>query len=130
MRLQITGDFAAESGLEEVILTLTRTSYFKYFQEKSYGEGLLGFSVILMCQEPSLGLKQRIKHSKAEKKIYMDIMLDLNEYKNATPSWRLENVLDRIFKEAPGVISKYKLEAFNAELFLNDASQYFRSKLS
>jgi hypothetical protein len=100
-----------------------------HFESISYGNGLTGVCIVLMCQDQSLGLKKRIRHSKKDKKIYMDIMLNLDEYITATPDWRVQNTINKILNEMPAIIRKYKIKEFDTEQFISDVTNWFTGHL-
>ncbi|TCV78148.1 hypothetical protein [Sulfurirhabdus autotrophica] len=120
MRLNILGDFDSESGVGQVLDALSDSGYRSYFQEKVYGTGLIGVTVIMMCQDPKLKLKRRVRLSKTDRKLYIDIMLDLLEMKGATPNKRKRIVVERLSKEVPEIVSKYKMDDFDGARFLDD----------
>lgn len=73
MRFFITCDSFVEAQVEKVIDRIDDTGYKRYFSEQNYGNSLEGVTVVLMCQDPSLNLKQRIRFSRREKKVYIAI---------------------------------------------------------
>lgn len=79
-RFNILADFCWESEVDKVLDRLSAIEYRRFFVEQYYGSSLEGITVVLMCQNPDLNLKQRIRFSKKEKKIYLDLMLDLNQF--------------------------------------------------
>ena len=87
---------------------------------KDYGVGLLGVVIVLMCQDPNLSLKKRVSFAKKEKKVYLDIMLDLDQMKQASPEVRKRIVTDRLAEEVPGVLHKYAIPDFDEARFLAD----------
>jgi vacuolar-type H+-ATPase subunit F/Vma7 len=120
MRLNILADSHWESNLDKVLNDLSNFEFRRHFEALNYGAGLHGVTVVFMCQDPALNLKRRIRHSKKESKLYMDIMLDLPTMKAASPEERKRLVAQRLFDEVPEVLSGYKIpdfdkEAFNAE---------------
>jgi hypothetical protein len=78
-----------------------------------------------MCHEPSLNLKQRIRLSKKEKIIYVDIMLDYTLFMKIDQNKRNEIVISKIKNEIPPIISKYKFEDFDLLRFENDLNNIF-----
>jgi len=50
----------------------------------------------------------------------MDIMLDLDEMKSATPETRRRIIVQRLAKEVAEVVSKYDIVDFNRERFLDE----------
>lgn len=127
MRFNILSDTFWESKVEEALEELAKLGYFEYFGEQSYGEGLLGVTVLFMCQDPSLNLKRRIRLSKGERKLYMDIMLDLATMKAADPLGRKKIIVHALRKEVPEVMSKYKIADFDSSRFIADLDNWIES---
>ena len=81
MRFNILSDADWDSKIDKVLDTFSDFGYRRLFEEKNYGDSLYGITVVFMCRNTEYNFKQRIKYSKKEKKIYLDIMLDLNQFK-------------------------------------------------
>ncbi|QIF04955.1 hypothetical protein [Roseimicrobium sp. ORNL1] len=92
----------------------------KHFAPKNYGEGLSEIVVVLMCQDSALNLKRRLRYSRKESKVYMDIMLDLPAMSAATPEARKQEVMQRLFDEVPEVLERYRIPDFDREVFVAD----------
>ncbi|MGN6646690.1 MAG: hypothetical protein ACTHJT_09170 [Cytophaga sp.] len=123
-RFNILADFYWETHIDKVLDALSDLGYRKYFSEQYYGSSLEGLTVVLMCQDPKLNLKKRIRLSKNEKKIYLDIMLDLTHFIAITPKEREKIVVDKLISEVPPIISKYKLEDFDLVKFEKDLKNW------
>ena len=108
MRFFITCDSFWEAQVDKVIDRIDDTGYKRYFSEQDYGISLEGITVVLMCQAPNLNLKQRIRLSKKEKKIYLDIMLDLPHFLEIDQKEREKIIVDKLIAELPPIIVKYK----------------------
>lgn len=67
MKLFTSSDAHWESGLGQVLDELTGYKFRQHFDERDYGSGLTGLSVIFMCRDPVYYFKRRIKFSKKEK---------------------------------------------------------------
>lgn len=119
-RFNILADFYWESKIDKVLDTLSETAYRHFFSEQYYGSSLNGITVVLMCQDPNLKLKQRVKLSKKEKKIYLDIILDLNRFLQIDQKEREKIVVEKLIDEVPAIIRKYKLEDFDLQKFESD----------
>jgi vacuolar-type H+-ATPase subunit F/Vma7 len=126
MHFRITGDTDVAAGIAPIVIDLSGPTR-QHFLSKSYGMGLLGIGIVLMCQDPELSLKRRIRHSKKESKLYMDIMLDLPTMKVASPEDRKRIVAQRLFDEVPKVLSGYKIPDFDKEVFAADLRQWITS---
>ncbi len=127
MKLNILGDTHWESKVDQLIDALTELDYRSYFEEFDYGSGLNKIAVFLMCQNPELNLKQRIRLSKKEKTLYMDIMLDLPTMKSVDMSNRKRIVAEKLIQEIPAIVSKYKLPDFDTPRFIADLQAWIHS---
>ena len=124
MRFFITCDSFWEAQVDKVIDRIDDTGYKRYFAERDYGTSLEGLTVVLMCQDPNLNLKQRIRLSKKEKKIYLDIMLDLPHFIAITQKEREKITVGKLIAEIPPIIAKYKLEDFDLVKFETDLKNW------
>jgi hypothetical protein len=124
MRFNILSDIDWESRVDKTLDVLTKLGYRDYFDQKNYGEGLAGVVVGFICQDPELNLKRRIRLAKKEKMIFMDIMLDLPTMKAANPELRQRIVAERLIKEVPEVVLKYKINDFDSKQFIADLQQW------
>lgn len=123
-RFNILADFYWETQIDKVLESLSNTGYRRFFLEQDYGVSLDGITVVLMCQAPYLNLKQRIRLSKKEKKIYLDIMLDLPHFLEIAQKERERIIVDKLIAEIPPIIAKYKLEDFNLAEFEKDLENW------
>lgn len=124
MRLNMLADSDWESGLDQVLGEISDLGYRVYFGERDYGAGMVGVTVVFMCQDSALNLKRRVRFAKAEKKLYMDIMLDLPEMKALDRESRKRLVVDRLLSEMPNTIAKYKIDDFDSERFVSDLREW------
>ncbi len=120
MRLFITCDSYWEAKIDKVLNTLYHTGYKHFFDRQNYGSSLDGVAIVLICQDSSLNLRQRIRFSKKEKTIYLDILLDLNQFLLIDQKQREEIVAGRLIHEVPAIIGKYKLKDFDLPKFEAD----------
>src|SRR6266567_5212704 len=107
MDLDITADIDEASGVGEVLISLWRAGYKRYFEARDYGSGLAAVGVVLMCANPELDFKRRLRFVKKDKILYMDIMLKLGEMKRASPTNRRKIIAQRIATEIPENLSRY-----------------------
>jgi hypothetical protein len=112
MRFNILCDADWEAKVDEVLHYLSSLGYRRFFEERNYGDSLEGIIIDLICQDPELKLKQRIRYSKKEKKLYIDLMLDLLQFKQIDQVQRNKIVTDKIINEVPSIIAKYKFANF------------------
>lgn len=120
MRFSILADFDHESAIDKVMDRFHEVGVRKFFQEKNYGGTLMGITIVLMCRRPALKFKQRIRYSRKEEKIYLDLMLDYTEFISVSQEQRDKITARKIIDEVPSIIRKYKLPDFNYEEFESD----------
>ena len=129
MRVTITGDLNSESGISKVVLEISGCTS-KHFRPKVYGDGLVGICIVLMCRSAYLKFKRRIRMSKKEKKLYMDIMLDITQMIPLTHEMRRQIVIERISREVPEVLSKYDLADFDRGRFIDDFTKWIQNPVN
>lgn len=120
MRFNILSDADWDSKIDKVLDTFSNFGYRRLFEEKKYGDSLYGITVVFMCRNTEYNFKQRIKYSKKEKKIYLDIMLDLNQFKQIEQREKERIVAQKLISEIPPIISKYKFTDFDLPSFEAD----------
>jgi hypothetical protein len=128
MHFRITGDTDIKSGIGPIIDRVSGPTR-KHFQSNEYGTELGGIVVVLMCQDPKLNLKKRVKLDKNKKILYIDIMLNLPEMESATPQAREKVVYDQIVTEVPELVRKYKFKDFDESKFSKDLKLWFASPI-
>ena len=123
MHFRITSDANTESGLGEIVDELSGPAR-QFFAEKDYGAGLLGIVVVLMCRDPELNFERRLRFARKETKLFMDVMLDLDQMRHASPARRKAIVADRLVREIPEVVSKYPIGVFDETHFVGDLKKW------
>lgn len=124
MKFFITCDTFWEARVEKVIDLLDDTGYKNYFYNQDYGSSLEGITVVLMCKNANLNLKQRIRYIKKEKKLYLDLMLDLEQFLIIDMKDKERIIVNKLISEIPIIISKYKLDDFNSIKFEKDLKKW------
>ena len=127
MRFSLLCDAHKDAELDKVIFHFFDLGWKKYFEDRHYGDTLAGITIVFMCRNPELKFKQRIRHSKKEQKLYMDIMLNLDEFKQYTPEQRENTVATRVLAELPPVLRKYKFESFDVNALESDLRNWLQS---
>ena len=117
--LFITSDANSESGVGEVAVEICGPTR-KHFATRNYGAGLRGIGVVLMCRNPELNFKTRLRLSKKDKRLSMDIMLDLAQMHDADHNGRKQMICERLTEEIPAVVSKYPIGDFDDARFAED----------
>jgi hypothetical protein len=126
MILNILCDAHWESGLERVSKDLSSTGYRNAFEERDYGQGLVGVVVILMCRDPSLHFKRRIRFKKSEKMLYIDIMLNLDQMRQVEHMERKKIVVQRLADEVPAILRRYSIPDFDEVCFVEDLRNWLK----
>ena len=121
--ISILADFYWETRIGDVLAILSKSKYRFFFSERTYGSSVEGIVVVLMCQP--LDLKRRIRFSKKEKILYMDIMLDYEQFMVITQNERNKIAIKKLMSEVPEVLAKYKFEDFNYSKFQKDFDSFF-----
>src|SRR5215212_8526993 len=127
MRVNVLADAHWESRVDQLLKELSATGFRQHFETRDYGEGLTGVTVVLMAQDPSLGLRRRVRHSKREGKLYLDIMLDLPTMRAAEPLERKRIVAERLAEEVPAELGRYKFKDFDEARFVADFRDWIAS---
>jgi hypothetical protein len=117
MHFRITSDANSESGLGEIVDELSGPAR-QFFAQRDYGAGLLGVVVVLMCRDPKLNFERRLRFARKEKKLFMDIMLDLDEMRHALPARRRAIIAGRLLLDIPEVVRKYAIKTFDEASFI------------
>ncbi len=125
MFVRITSDANEESGVGEVVDEISGPTR-KHFALKEYGAGLHGIGVVLMCRDPELNFKRRLRFSKKDKKLYMDVMLDLEEMSQSSHERRKQIILERLAEEIPATLSKYSIRDFDGVRFVKDLRAWLK----
>jgi hypothetical protein len=124
MKLFISSDAHWESRLGQVLDELTDHKFRQHFEGQDYGTGLAGVSVIFMCRDPSYSFMRRVRFTKKDKNLHLDIMLDLPTMKAASPEDRKRVVAQPLFDEVPEVLVSYKIPDFNKDAFAVDLRRW------
>ena len=125
MRFNILCDIDWETKIDEALNDFSITELDEHFKKYSFGNGLAGITIVLMCKKPELKFKQRIRLSKNENKLYMDIMLAYDEFIKIEKNKRKEIISNKILTELPLTLKKYKIEDFNRETLILSLKDFF-----
>ena len=125
MKVSISCDADWEAKIDKVVYALSDLNYRRFFEERHYGSSLESILIGLMCQDPELNLKRRIRYTKKEKQLSLDIMLDINQFKQIDQRERNKIVIDKILSEVIPIIKKYKFEDFDTPKFEDDFNKFF-----
>jgi hypothetical protein len=124
MHFRITSDSNHESGVGEVVVDLSGPTR-KHFVPREYGNGLLRLCVVLMCRDPELNFKRRVRFAKKEQTLYMDVMLPLPEMIPLPHEERRRRIIQRLEHEIPETLNKYDFPNFDRLKFESDLRAWF-----
>ncbi|HET6983762.1 MAG TPA: hypothetical protein VFI53_16580 [Myxococcaceae bacterium] len=129
MRVFVTSDSAAGTGVGEASGSICEKME-KEFKPKTFGPGLSEVVIVLMCRDPEYGFKQRVRHSRAERILYLDVMLDWDEMLRAGPKRRMAGtrdafalrsaVLDAMKRTVREVFARRRVSDFDVPGFLGE----------
>lgn len=125
MRLNILSDHDWESRVDRVLHRISDLGYHEFFSERDYGDEVFGISIVLVCRDPDLNFKKRVRFVKKEKKLYTDVMLSLAEMVAADMAGRARIVIDQLLHEIPETVKKYNFKQFDGDSFINDFRSWF-----
>lgn len=130
MKLNILSDANHESRVAEALDALPILEFRNYVAEQDYGPGLLRLLVGVICRNPELNLKPRIQFTKKDKTLSIDIVLSLSDMTALDDEGRTRVIAQRLLKEVPAVVSKYKIQDFDAARFVSDYEKCIRGTVS
>lgn len=127
MRFGIVSDTDHEAKVDQVTDGFPTRALEDWLHFKNYGSDLEDIGIVLMCRNPALHFKQRIRMDKKTKTLYIDLMLDYNYFiSDVTPSDRIKVVAEKIFAEVPKIVKKYKFKDFDSDLFFEDLKTFLK----
>jgi len=127
MHFRVTGDSNEESGVSAVVIEWSGPARL-FFLEKNYGVGLEGIVVVLMCRDPRLDFKRRVRLDRKEMKLYVDVMLELGVMTGLDHDERKRLIVARLLAELPPIIGKYQLRDFDCTAFMEDLRTWFAER--
>ena len=128
MKFFVTYDANIESGLDDFLNPLYDLGFDNYFRDRFYDDSGIEMAVILMCRDPYWNFKQRIRFSKKDNCLYVDLMLDLNVMKCLDAGARRRLVAEKISTEVPQIVAKYKFKDFDLKRFSSDLRGWFEEQ--
>ncbi len=124
-KFQLLSDTDSESGILIAKQQITSNGFNKYITSENYGSDLNGIVIILMCRKPEIVFKKRLRLSKKEKVLYMDIMLDYDLFNNMTFEQRITQICKTLLVELSQVLKKYKFQDFKSDELRKKLENWF-----
>jgi len=126
MKLNILSDTNSESRVAEALDALPLLELRRYVAERDYGQGLACLLIGIICRNPTLNLKPRVRFTKKDKTLSMDVMLHLPDMMALDDLGRTRVIAQYLSDEVPAVISKYAIQDFDSARFLADFEKWIR----
>lgn len=120
MNFGITADSWWETRVSDTVYLIPQREFKDFFYLKDYGSDLNDIFIVLMCRHAEYNFKQRIRFIKNEKALHMDIMLDFDLFLRITQEERNKIIFDKLIKDVPGIIAKYKFKHFDLTKFTEE----------
>jgi hypothetical protein len=127
MRVRILSDISWESKIDHALKVIDLRSLSDI---QGVGSGLESVVVVLMCQAPELALKQRVRHAKEKATLYVDVMLDLPFFVQASHAERRAKIAMEVIAQLQVVLGKRTVADFNSVLFLDQLREELDSQLN
>ena len=105
-----------ESKLDHALKVLHLTRSFDQ-RNHDYGASLAEISVVIMCRDPDLAFKQRIRYQKVNRTFSMDIMLSLPEVVVMSHSQRRGLLANCLLEQVPERLRRYRFAEFDYRTF-------------
>lgn len=124
-RFFVTSDTNIETGVANARHDFMTTEFYKFIENQNYGESLAGLVIVFMCRSPELIFKRRLRFSKKDKILSMDIMLDYNLFVNISPDERVIELCKALLLALPEVLKKYKFKDFDSDKLMTNLESWF-----
>lgn len=129
MYFGLTGDVEAESALLSTITTWSGPAE-DHFRSKNYGDGLLGLAVVLVCRDPDLGFKRRVRHSKSDRKLFVDVVFELREVEGLDEKRRQVVVAQRLVDQVADTLRQRSIKDFDQSRFVADLGAWLATQVT
>jgi len=126
MRLNLVADTNWEAKVDHAMKVMD----VRVLSDVDYGPGLAALVMVLICRDPELGFKQRVRHAKATNTLYVDIMLELQFFVKATHIERRRKIYEQVLSQVRQVLEKRRIKDFQSERFLDDLQRLLDEQLN
>lgn len=127
MRVRIVADTSWESKIDHALKAIDLRSLSDI---NGVGSGLESVVIALICQDPGLALKQRIRHAKEKATLYVDVMLDLPFFIQASHAERRAKIAQEIVAQLRLAFGKRRVANFNSAIFIEQLHEALDSQLN
>ncbi|MGE3467283.1 MAG: hypothetical protein AB7J13_10150 [Pyrinomonadaceae bacterium] len=125
MRFFVTCDANQSAGLDDFLDFLYRKEFDEFFVDRQYDDGGTNLCVVLMCRDPQLRFEQRIRLSKVDNTLYLDILLHLPLIESMSATEKRTFIATKMLEEVPCVLGRYKKRDFDVLRFSRDLREWF-----
>lgn len=124
-KFHLITDTDSYSGVLEAKQKITSNKFYKLMESEFYGSSVSGIVIVLMCRDPDIIFKPRLRFSKKEKVLYMDIMLDYHKFVGMTHEQRVTALCEKLLQEMPPIVIKYKFDDFDLDKLESNLTTWF-----
>jgi hypothetical protein len=117
MKVRVLYDANWEAKIDHALRVLSLPDY---FDQRDYGSGVAGVVIVLMCRDPELHHRQRIRFERSTRTLYLDVMLELSEMTRLEHVGRRRVIADRLLAELIRTFTARKFEEFDSATFMSD----------
>ena len=122
--LYITGITDSESDVGGIVGSIS-ASTMRRFDAASYGSNLKEIVITIVCRDPSRSFKRPDRFSKADKTLYMDVVINFGLSCELTRQELVNLILGQIVTNLSATLRKYRLKDFAEMTFTKDLREWF-----
>ena len=126
MQVTICSDIDWESKVDHATRALSLRDAF----DEDFGLGFAKISITLNCRDPKLVHKQRVRHVTAANTLYVDVMLELPYFVQATHVQRRAKIAEQVVAQLAIVLAKRRAPKFAATTFLASLATVLNEQLN
>ena len=124
-KFHLISDTFFSSGILEAKQRITNNQLHKIIESEIYGDDLNGIVICLMCCDPDIIFKRRLRFSKKEKVLYMDIILNHDQFSVMSHEQRISEICKILLEKIPLIFKKYKFNNFNSSKLMKNLEDWF-----
>ena len=124
-RLLLTADSNIETGVGDASVIIASNDFYKFMEVQEYGEDIKHLAILFICRDPELKFKQRIRYTKKDQALCIDLMLDYNQFVEMSMQQRISTMCEKVLEEIPSIVKKYKFSDFDLDKLINNFSYWF-----
>jgi len=126
MRVGMSYDANKEARLDEVIRG-ANASLGVFFSDRFYDDSGMNLFVVLMCRDPKLNFQKRIRLSRSDNTLYIDVMLDVTLMSAIDVESGRAIVARKMLEDIPIAIQTKRSIDFDSSRFIADLGTWFEN---